>query len=1327
MRSTSTGIYFCLIAAGVLAPLQAGAADIDASGGITLTVNFITAPNPNKVPGSGAAEMDYCEIFEGLGRRLWMQTEGTHYVRGVRFIQAPASFASDIQWYTDGDVPGVGTFGRVAPGFPQSWMEYHEDPTVGAGGDDFRINLLAHETGHLLYGLFDEYRATWFGSLGVCSGWDASTPATIQYCDTHSDCTAAPWTGTCVFSRSCLNSPGTACRQNSDCGMGTRAICMGSTTRGDTQPPDRQIDFCQNETNLTAGGGVDRDRVCQMQNTITLGRWCDGSNHLHSTTFNGQDVVMLDGSFDDYNCWTFAATGSYIDASGSPFFPTPFRGHVDIANKLATRTLGVYTDAATLDAAYPLAAGALDCDFLVNPVDPADNTYLLVDSSGSMAYSDFTGRLAADVALEGASFFYNATSPGRFAGIATYNTATTELVGWGAVGAVGPLATTAAGMTNIADAIDQAASAIRGGVSSGGPNNNLNIVVLSDGKQTVEGDPIAAARRACSGDVPITVNTISYGDADISQLEAIAAECGGFAWVAGAKDASQGGGGFDQPNPREMRTALARSKFHLRRESEVLEEIAFLAGTEVEARSFFVPAGTSALDFAWLGNHAETCGQCIGEIVSYRPSFPLVEYELVGPDGVVHDASLSPDPDELMYARARVSNPVPGNWTARVTTSAVHPSDRGKLEMTWLGWVENGDLAAKAWVANPRTAVDRPVTLLASLRYPMPATNLSVHAVVTHRGTEVIVPMLDDGAHGDGEPADGVYGGLFNEAGVAQPAGAYRVKVTLIAVAGQATTVPGEYAEPVAIGVAPGDAVVHAETMFRLSDAFVLDPGDPDGRAGRLELGFTELEAGQSYTDLQMTVLDFPVHEDVLRVSLGPDITISNVRVDCLTCGTTNGTYEARVTFDADVAETAIEDRPAAIQRGVRSLRSVNSVDIRCNAPPVLELQESGPFQICESGSRIVALTPPVVTRSCSPSTITGQVIASNNPAVSTPAPVAATGEVSLPIGTHTIAWTATDERGGQATVQQDVVVLAGVYATNHLNVRDRARIEAGSGVFAAAASGGTTEIGRDGQLGDLWSQGDVSLRPHARVHGDLYTAGALSKEPGARVDGATSTAHTIALPPANMDVPAFPAGPAPDVHLEPHKVESRAPGSYGTVTVQRGATLKLSAGAYFVKRLRIEPNANVEITGDVTLNVQSELTLQGTLSAPVFLGYHGSDPVVVQSTFDGALVAPSADVYIRADFEGLLSARGIIVDSDRALRCSATALPVHHNLLRAEGAPVLSGDTARGAAAERGGAGCSISTGRERGTWLFALLPALGVMLRRARRGRRSAEGSRL
>src|SRR5688572_16440885 len=99
----------------------AAAVDIDGGGGITLTVNFITAPNPTRVPGGAGAGLDYCELMDAIGHRLWMQTEGTHFMRGVRFIQAPEGFGSDIEWHADS-----GSWGVVG-GFPAApQMEFHE-------------------------------------------------------------------------------------------------------------------------------------------------------------------------------------------------------------------------------------------------------------------------------------------------------------------------------------------------------------------------------------------------------------------------------------------------------------------------------------------------------------------------------------------------------------------------------------------------------------------------------------------------------------------------------------------------------------------------------------------------------------------------------------------------------------------------------------------------------------------------------------------------------------------------------------------------------------------------------------------------------------------------------------------------------------------------------------------------------------------------------------------------------------------------------------------------------------------------------------------------
>lgn len=451
------------------------------------------------------------------------------------------------------------------------------------------------------------------------------------------------------------------------------------------------------------------------------------------------------------------------------------------------------------------------CDFWVNPVDPDDNSFLLVDSSGSMNYTDLAGQLAAELALEGAIFFYNATAPGRSAGIATYDTSVTERVAYAPVAPIGALAAAPGGLTNIAAAIDHAANAIRTSAGSGGPNSNLNVGVLSDGKQTVAGDPVAAARAACDGTPSVVVNTISFGDADVSQLEAIADECGGFSWVAGARDATQGGGGFDQPNPREMRTALARSRFHLRRESEALEDVAFLSSYPVETRTFQVPAGTTALDMGWLGNAATVVEGCGVEICNVRTGFPLLEFELEAPDGTVFPGVLGPS--GVNYATARVPDPLPGVWTARVDASRIRSGHTG-LEVTWVAWLDNPSLAAQAWVKSPRAALNQPVTLLATLRYPSPLTGLSVHAVVTHRGTETVVPLHDDGAHDDERAGDGIYGGVFNAAAATLSAGAYRVKVSLTALAGSSRAVAVEQDGSSALPGALDDAVVETRPAF---------------------------------------------------------------------------------------------------------------------------------------------------------------------------------------------------------------------------------------------------------------------------------------------------------------------------------------------------------------------------------------------------------------------------------------------------------------------------------------------------------------------------------
>ena len=80
---------------------MAQGADIGQDGGITLVVSFEdggldcgTFPPPVDKAG---AEAHYCEIFEQFSQELYWTTEGTHWIKRVRFMESLEH--PDIFWH----------------------------------------------------------------------------------------------------------------------------------------------------------------------------------------------------------------------------------------------------------------------------------------------------------------------------------------------------------------------------------------------------------------------------------------------------------------------------------------------------------------------------------------------------------------------------------------------------------------------------------------------------------------------------------------------------------------------------------------------------------------------------------------------------------------------------------------------------------------------------------------------------------------------------------------------------------------------------------------------------------------------------------------------------------------------------------------------------------------------------------------------------------------------------------------------------------------------------------------------------------------------------
>jgi hypothetical protein len=307
--------------------------------------------------------------------------------------------------------------------------------------------------------------------------------------------------------------------------------------------------------------------------------------------------------------------------------------------------------------------------------------------------------------------------------------------------------------------------------------------------------------------------------------------------------------------------------------------------------------------------------------------------------------------------------------------------------------------------------------------------------------------------------------------------------------------------------------------------------------------------------------------------------------------------------------------------------------------PPVIAPPPTVTAETCSDALTTVTLTPPNVTDVCNPSpTVTGSVISS-----SPPIPIVG-GQVSLPPGTHTVRWTASD--GIQtATATQTVVVQPGILVKGQFLLDDRAKLQTVSGGAAGLGNAGTvtTKIGNDTSLGDILSVAPVVLLDRATVQGSIRSNGTITLGNSDSVSGSVVQLSSVSLPPVpdltGVTFPS-PSGGSPTFNPTnpPGGTVPLAPGSYGTVNINSGARVSLSAGTYYFQQLLINSASStivVPTTGIVRIFVASQLAYRGQVVTPagqtaqILLGYNGTSAAVLEASFRGTFIAPRGAVSI--------------------------------------------------------------------------------------------------
>ncbi len=341
------------------------------------------------------------------------------------------------------------------------------------------------------------------------------------------------------------------------------------------------------------------------------------------------------------------------------------------------------------------------------------------------------------------------------------------------------------------------------------------------------------------------------------------------------------------------------------------------------------------------------------------------------------------------------------------------------------------------------------------------------------------------------------------------------------------------------------------------------------------------------------------------------------------------------------------------------------TVDVVDTTPPVFGTLLPLTDRLCAAGEIATAIPTPSATDNCAmPPSVTGTVIASNNPAVKVPEPITG-GEVMLGVGTFTIQWVASDGVN-QTVATQTLTIGAGIQTTNSFTLNDRAIVRTASGTLAGVVNSGTgtLSIGNDSHVGDLLAVGPVTLRDRSLVQGSIVSEAAVTEGNQDTITGPVLQHVTVTPPPTFTIGVTFPATNRGNVDLEPGQRGSIAPGAYNQVRVASRADLTLSSvGDYLINSLDVEPQATIMFNsagGTVRILVQSSLTYENAFvdSAGVgaTLGYFGSQPASLLAAFTGTLVAPNTTMTLGTDgsltFTGEFFARNFDITPSTTLVC---------------------------------------------------------------------------
>lgn len=183
----------------------------------------------------------------------------------------------------------------------------------------------------------------------------------------------------------------------------------------------------------------------------------------------------------------------------------------------------------------------------------------------------------------------------------------------------------------------------------------------------------------------------------------------------------------------------------------------------------------------------------------------------------------------------------------------------------------------------------------------------------------------------------------------------------------------------------------------------------------------------------------------------------------------------------------------------------------------------------------------------------------------------------------------------------------------------------------------GGVQIDAGGSAGNVWAPVKAVLLPGATANGNVYS-NAATLDPGSTVKGTVVGNPTINPLTTTSWSLTFPAATVSDVEVFGGTTASKAPGRYGYVQVDAGATLKLTSGVYYVEGLTLLSLSTIQIDqtmGPVFIYVHNLLSYSGTIVPTtggfpdVLVAYFGVPNVTLSSPFQGTLISTVGSVTL--------------------------------------------------------------------------------------------------